>query len=121
MGEAEEVTGLRDRYMNDLHIDDSGSIFNTDAMEAWELGCLLDLAIITAESALQRTESRGGHSREDYKERDDENWMVHTLACSETGDPYPKAAHKLKLNTKKQVNRSLEAVDKRFAPKERVY
>jgi succinate dehydrogenase / fumarate reductase flavoprotein subunit len=116
-----DVTALRDRYMNDLHIDDQGSIFNTDVMEAWELGCLLDLAIVTGESALQRTESRGGHSREDYKNRDDENWLVHTLVYAEGDEPYPKAAPKLRLNTQKQVNRSLEAVDKRFAPKERVY
>lgn len=117
----EKVIDLRDRYMNDLHIDDQGSIFNTDLMEAWELGCLLDLAIVTGESALLRTESRGGHSREDYQQRDDENWMVHTLAYNENGEPYPKSAPKLRLTKEKQVNRSLEAVDKRFAPKERVY
>jgi succinate dehydrogenase / fumarate reductase flavoprotein subunit len=116
-----DVNGLRDRFMNDLHIDDQGSIFNTDVMEAWELGCLLDLAIVTGESALQRTESRGGHSREDYKDRDDDNWLVHTLAYCENNEPYTKAAPKLRLNIKKAVNRSLEAVDKRFAPKERVY
>ena len=69
-----EVKELRDRYMTDLHLDDQGNIFNTDLMEAWELGCLLDTAVITAASALQRKESRGGHSRDDYQKRDDENW-----------------------------------------------
>jgi succinate dehydrogenase / fumarate reductase flavoprotein subunit len=49
-------------------------------LEAIELGCLLDLAEVTAESALARRESRGAHSREDYPDRDDENWLKHTLA-----------------------------------------
>src|SRR5690606_16754922 len=115
------VVELRERYMTDLHIDDQGNIFNTDLLEAWELGCLLDIAHITAESAIQRKESRGAHSREDYPKRDDENWLVHTLIASESSEPYPTKAHKLKVNLNKQVNRSLEAVDKRFAPKERVY
>ena len=57
---------LRERYQNDLLIDDRGQKFNTDLFEAWELGCLLDLAEITTLSAINRTESRGGHSREDY-------------------------------------------------------
>jgi succinate dehydrogenase / fumarate reductase flavoprotein subunit len=90
-------------------------------MEAWELGCLLDTAVITAASALQRKESRGGHSREDYQQRDDDNWMVHTLISADCDEPYPVENPNLILNTKKAVNRSLEAEDKRFAPKERVY
>ena len=117
----DKVVELRDRYMNDLYIDDQGSIYNTDLMEAWELGCLLDIAHMTAVSAINRTESRGAHSRDDYNQRDDENWLVHTLIETESTDPYPKAAHPLKLNVNKKVDRSLEAVDKRFAPKERVY
>ncbi|MBZ0300426.1 MAG: succinate dehydrogenase flavoprotein subunit [Anaerolineae bacterium] len=117
----DSVTSLRDRYMNDLHIDDQGSIFNTDMMEAWELGCLLDIAHMTAESAINRKESRGAHSREDFKKRDDTNWMVHTLVSSESGEPYPHGIHPLKINSSKKVNRSLEEGDKRFAPKERVY
>ena len=44
------------------------------------MGCLLDLAEVTAFSALNRTESRGGHSREDYPKRDDVNWLKHTFA-----------------------------------------
>lgn len=115
------VVQLRERFFTDLQIDDQGNIFNTDLMEAWELGCLLDTAVITAESALQRKESRGGHSREDYPNRDDENWMVHTLVSSTSDELNPVSGHKLEINLNKQVNRSLEAVDKRFAPKERVY
>jgi len=49
-------------------------------MNVWELGNLLDLAELTTVSAIARTESRGGHSREDFPERDDKNWLKHTLA-----------------------------------------
>jgi len=64
----------------DITIMDKGKRFNTDILEAIELHNLLDLAEITAASALARKESRGAHSREDFKERDDENWLTHTYA-----------------------------------------
>jgi succinate dehydrogenase / fumarate reductase flavoprotein subunit len=63
-----------------LRLQDKGKLFNTELLEALELGYLLDLAEVTAESALARRESRGAHSREDYPERDDANWLKHTLA-----------------------------------------
>jgi succinate dehydrogenase / fumarate reductase flavoprotein subunit len=63
-----------------ISLQDRGRKFNTELLEAIELGYLLDLAEVTAESALARTESRGAHSREDYPERDDERWLKHTLA-----------------------------------------
>lgn len=116
-----KVRELRQTFRNDLSIDDDGYKFNTDLLEAWELGCLLDLAEVTAVSALNRKESRGGHSREDFQARDDENWMVHTLAYRKANGPYVDGSPEIELNTKKQVDRSLEAEDKRFAPKERVY
>ncbi|MCX7608877.1 MAG: hypothetical protein N2049_06640 [Anaerolineales bacterium] len=59
---------------------DTGSVFNLELMNIWELGNLLDLTEITTISALARTESRGAHAREDYPERDDKNWLKHTLA-----------------------------------------
>ena len=96
-------------------------LFNTDLMEAWELGCLLDTAVITAHSALNRKESRGAHSREDYKKRDDENWMVHTLISHQNSELYPTGKLDVAININKKVDRSLEADDKRFVPKERVY
>jgi succinate dehydrogenase / fumarate reductase flavoprotein subunit len=117
----DKMAELHYRYMTDLKIDDQGQIFNTDLLEAWELGCLIDLAHVTAESARLRKESRGAHSREDFKDRDDQNWLVHTLISSESNEPYPQEAHTLKANLEKKVNRMLEAEDKRFAPKERVY
>ncbi|NDJ62331.1 MAG: hypothetical protein GYB67_14485 [Chloroflexi bacterium] len=114
---------LRERFNNDLTIDDKGMKFNTDLLEAWELGCMLDLAEITAISAIARTESRGAHSREDYKERDDNNWMVHTLVEHTDGVGAPLNGHELKtsVNTRKQVDTSLAEQDERFLPKVRTY
>jgi len=75
----DRIGELKERFAH-VRVQDPGRIFNTDLLEAWELGCLLDLAQVTAYSALMRNESRGAHSREDYPERDDDNWMKHTLA-----------------------------------------
>ncbi|MCS7260494.1 MAG: FAD-dependent oxidoreductase [Anaerolineae bacterium] len=61
-------------------IHDKSRCFNTELLEAWELGCLLDLAEVTAVAALARTETRGCHTREDYPQRDDANWLKHSLA-----------------------------------------
>jgi len=81
MAEAVEVIGeLKERFRTDLALDDRGQIFNYDLLEAWELGSLLDMAEVTAVAALNRTESRGAHSREDYPKRDDVNFLSHSLA-----------------------------------------
>jgi len=61
-------------------VNDSGKIFNMELMNAWELANLLDLAEVTTVSAMARRESRGGHSREDFPKRDDQEWLKHTLA-----------------------------------------
>ncbi len=73
------VRELKARYQH-VTVTDTGKIFNMEMMNVWELGNLLDLAELTTVSAIARTESRGGHSREDYPERDDRNWLKHTLA-----------------------------------------
>jgi succinate dehydrogenase / fumarate reductase flavoprotein subunit len=78
----ETVTQLRQRYQH-VGISDKGNVFNLELLSAWELGNLLDLALVTAVSALARRESRGAHSREDYPRRDDEQWLKHTLAWLE--------------------------------------
>ncbi len=75
----DEIQALRTRY-HSVRVQDSSKQFNTDLLEIIELGNLLDLSLITAASALNRQESRGAHSREDYPERDDDNWLKHTLA-----------------------------------------
>ncbi|MBW1842571.1 MAG: succinate dehydrogenase/fumarate reductase flavoprotein subunit, partial [Deltaproteobacteria bacterium] len=75
----EKIQDLRSRY-SEVRIDDTSKSFNTDLLEIIELSNLLDLSLVTAVSAENRRESRGAHSREDYPERDDPNWLKHTLA-----------------------------------------
>jgi succinate dehydrogenase / fumarate reductase flavoprotein subunit len=77
-----QIRQLRERYRQ-VRVQDTGARFNTDLLELIELGNLLDLSLITAVSALNRTESRGAHSREDYPLRNDDNWLKHTLAYLE--------------------------------------
>ena len=81
----ELIESLRARYKN-IALRDKGKRFNTDLLEAVELGFLLDLAEVVVYSARSRKESRGGHMREDYPERDDKNFLVHTMAYL-VGDP----------------------------------
>lgn len=78
----EEGTKLMNNIYKDferVHIDDKSDIFNTEFIEMLELKNLLDNALVTMESANYRKESRGAHSHEDYPERDDENWLIHTI------------------------------------------
>jgi succinate dehydrogenase / fumarate reductase, flavoprotein subunit len=74
-----DVQQLKERYAN-VAVQDKGKRFNTDLLEAVELGFLLELAEILVVGALARKESRGGHAREDYPSRDDTNFMRHTMA-----------------------------------------
>lgn len=74
-----ELKELIESYNRNIQIDDKGQKFNTDLLEAWELGCLLELAEVTAASALARPESRGGHARDDYQKRNDAEWLKHTF------------------------------------------
>ena len=78
----EELKQLRERYKN-IGVEDKNKRFNTELMEAIELGFMLDNAQALVEAALNRTESRGAHSREDYKERDDDNWLKHSMVYKE--------------------------------------
>ena len=80
----DKVKGLQERFKN-VRVTDTGRIFNTELLNAWELGNLLEVSEVVAACALNRRESRGGHSREDYPERDDQEWMKHTLAWKKDG------------------------------------
>lgn len=101
----DKVQELKERYKH-VKVTDTGKIFNTELLNAWELGNMLDIAEVVAVCALNRTESRGGHSREDYPERDDKNWLKHTLACKENG--------RIKIEYK-------PVVITKYQPKARVY
>ncbi|MEV0532627.1 succinate dehydrogenase flavoprotein subunit [Kitasatospora sp. NPDC050463] len=81
----EDIAALRERYKN-VAIQDKGYRYNTDLLEAVELGNLLDLAEVLAVSALAREESRGGHYREDFPTRDDVKFMQHTMAYQEVAE-----------------------------------
>lgn len=74
-----EVNELRERF-KEVAVQDTGKGFNNEVLGILELENLLDLALVTAASAANRTESRGAHARSDFPERDDENWLKHTLA-----------------------------------------
>ncbi len=115
------IRELRERYMTDIVIDDKTDRFNSDLLEAWELGCMLDVAETTTMSALIRKESRGAHSRVDFPDRDDNNWMVHTLIARTDGIELDTVQPQYEMNTAKKVDMSLAEQDERFLPKERVY
>ncbi|GGW33683.1 succinate dehydrogenase flavoprotein subunit [Streptomyces griseoloalbus] len=106
----EKIAELRERYRN-VAIQDKGKRFNTDLLEAIELGNLLDLAEVMAVSALARKESRGGHYREDYPNRDDVNFMRHTMAYREVG---ADGSETVRLDYK-------PVVQTRYQPMERKY
>ena len=76
------LSGLRERYRL-IGVHDRGKVFNTELMEAVELGFLLDVSDAVVAAALTRDESRGGHYREDHPIRDDDRWLTHSLAYRE--------------------------------------
>ncbi|APZ35087.1 succinate dehydrogenase flavoprotein subunit [Microbacterium aurum] len=114
------IHDLRQRYKN-IHVDDKGKRYNTDLLEAVELGFLLDLAEIVAYAARNRKESRGGHMREDYPDRDDAQYMQHTMAYL-TGDPHsPDPEDHIRLDWKPVVFTKNEAGELNYPPMERKY
>jgi succinate dehydrogenase / fumarate reductase flavoprotein subunit len=85
--QGEIVQGLRERYER-VVVEDKGPVFNSDLTQALELGYLLDLADCMVVSGLARKESRGAHARpHDFPERDDENYLRHTIVTWEDDSP----------------------------------
>jgi succinate dehydrogenase / fumarate reductase flavoprotein subunit len=99
---------LTERYAN-VRIGDSGTAFNTDLLEALELGYLLDISRTVVAGAIARTESRGAHFREDYPHRDDANWLKHTLAYLN-----PAAPGGIELRTKPVVITRFQPVERKY-------
>ena len=103
-----ELTELRDR-LKVARLDDKSSEFNTQRIECLELDNLMETAFCSAKAANFRTESRGAHARQDFTERDDVNWLCHSVYTPET-----EAMSKRAVNMK-PVHREA------FPPKARVY
>ena len=98
----------------DLAISDRGLIWNSDLIEALELDNLRSQALVTISSALNRKESRGAHARDDFKDRDDENWMKHTIIwCDDKAQT--------KIDYREVVLKPLSNEVQAFPPKKRVY
>jgi len=92
-------------------VQDKGRRFNTDLLEAVELGFLLDLAEVLVASALARQESRGGHFREDYPTRDDVNFMRHTMAYRQVES---NDAVTIRLDYKPVVQTRYEPMERKY-------
>ncbi len=80
-----KIGEMRERYDRGVLVHDKGRSFNTDLIQALELGSMLEMADCLVTGAIARTESRGAHSRLDFPERDDENWLRHTIAHYDDG------------------------------------
>ncbi|ACZ30019.1 succinate dehydrogenase or fumarate reductase, flavoprotein subunit [Xylanimonas cellulosilytica DSM 15894] len=122
------IKDLQKRYRN-VSVQDKGKLFNTDLLEAIELGFLLDIAEVTVLAALNRKESRGGHYREDFPSRDDVNYMLHTMAyrrppsASDVADGHVEGYfdHVENLDGYKVVLGSKPVTQTRYEPMERKY
>lgn len=107
------IDEARKEYAN-IKVSDRSMIWNTDLVEALELANLLDQAVLTMHSAWNRKESRGAHAREDYQERDDGNWMKHTMA-------YLSNDGEVRFEYKPVIGTTLTDEVKAVPPKKRVY
>ncbi len=108
----DKITELRKRYEN-ISVQDKGQRFNTDLLEAIELGFLLDLAEVLAFTARERRESRGGHFREDFEKRDDEKFMVHSMAYL-TDAKGEKAGDNIKLDWKPVTVTNYQPMERKY-------
>ncbi|MBU3061655.1 succinate dehydrogenase flavoprotein subunit [Nocardia sp. NEAU-G5] len=109
-----DIHGFKERYER-ITVQDKGKRYNSDLLEAVELGFLLELAEVTVVGALNRKESRGGHAREDYPNRDDTNFMRHTMAYKEVepGEP-AKLIADIRLDFKPVVQTRYEPMERKY-------
>jgi succinate dehydrogenase / fumarate reductase flavoprotein subunit len=109
-----DIHALKERYQY-ITVQDKGKRYNSDLLEAVELGFLLELAEVTVVGALNRKESRGGHAREDYPNRDDVNFMRHTMAYKqvEPGEP-AKLIADIQLDFKPVVQTRYEPMERKY-------
>ncbi len=108
----EKIAELRVRYEN-ISVQDKGQRFNTDLLEAIELGFLLDLAEVLAFTSRERRESRGGHFREDYETRDDKKFMVHSMAYL-TDKPAKKPGDNIKIDWKPVTITNYQPMERKY-------
>ena len=109
----ETIRSLRERYQN-IGIHDRGKRFNTDLLEAIELGFLLDIAEVVVYSARNRKESRGGHMRDDYPDRNDAEYMQHTMAYL-TGDAHSAdASDHIRMDWKPVVITHYQPMERKY-------
>ncbi|WP_280262929.1 succinate dehydrogenase flavoprotein subunit [Nocardia wallacei] len=109
-----DIHALKERYEH-ISVQDKGRRFNSDLLEAVELGFLLELAEVTVVGALNRKESRGGHAREDYPDRDDTNFMRHTMAYKDV-EPgqHAKLIADIRLDFKPVVQTRYEPMERKY-------
>ena len=108
----EKIAELRVRYEN-ISVQDKGQRFNTDLLEAIELGFLLDLAEVLAFTSRERRESRGGHFREDYETRDDKKFMVHSMAYL-TDKKVTKPGDNIKIDWKPVTITNYQPMERKY-------
>ncbi|MFI8597847.1 succinate dehydrogenase flavoprotein subunit [Kocuria koreensis] len=108
----DKIADLQERYKH-IQIQDQGKRFNLDLLEAVELGFLLELAKVMSVAALHREESRGGHFREDFPNRDDDKFMKHSMAYLDEGAETDSVAG-IRLETKPVIFTRYEPMERKY-------
>ena len=106
------IANLEERYKN-ISVQDKGKRFNLDLLEAVELGFLLELAKVMSVAALHRQESRGGHFREDFPNRDDEKFMKHSMVYLDP-EAETESIAGLRFDTKPVIFTRYEPMERKY-------